>query len=68
MRPASEATSRAGHIRITLVEPVEIDALPTPTQFPTASPAAELQHELRTIYGDNWHGHQAFRIAFGGKS
>ncbi len=55
-----------GHIRITLVEPVEIDALTDADAIPDGFPtAAELQHELRTIYGDKLaRGHQAFRVAF----
>jgi hypothetical protein len=55
-----------GHIRITLVEPVEIDALTDADAIPDGFPsAAELQHELRTIYGEKLaRGHQAFRIAF----
>jgi hypothetical protein len=55
-----------GHIRVTLVEPVEIDALTDADAIPDGfSSAAELQHELRTIYGDKLaQGHQAFRIAF----
>jgi hypothetical protein len=55
-----------GHIRITLVEPVEIDALTDADAIPDGfDSAAALQHELRTIYGDKLaQGHQAFRIAF----
>jgi hypothetical protein len=55
-----------GHIRITLVEPVEIDALTDADAIPDGfSTAAELQRELQTIYGDKLaQGHQAFRIAF----
>jgi hypothetical protein len=55
-----------GHIQITSVEPVDIDALTdadaVPDGFPTA---AALQAELRTIYGEKLaQGYQAFRIVF----
>jgi hypothetical protein len=55
-----------GHIRITLVEPVEIESLTDADAIPDGfSTAAALQHELRTIYGDKLaQGHKAFRIAF----
>jgi hypothetical protein len=55
-----------GHIRITLVEPVEIDALTDADAIPDGFPtAAALQHELRTIYGEKLeNGYQAFRITF----
>jgi hypothetical protein len=55
-----------GPVRITLVEPVDIDALTDADAIPDGFPnAAALQQELRTIYGDKLaHGHQAFRIAF----
>jgi hypothetical protein len=55
-----------GAIRITAVEPVEIDALTDADAIPDGFPSASaLQHELRTIYGDKLAaGHQAFRIAF----
>ena len=54
------------HIRITAVEPVEIDALTDADAIPDGFPsAAALQHELRTIYGDKLaQGHTALRIAF----
>jgi hypothetical protein len=55
-----------GPIRITTVEPVEIDALTdadaVPDGFPTA---AALKKELRTIYGEKLqNGHQAYRVIF----
>ena len=55
-----------GPIRITAVEPVDLDALTdadaVPDGFPTA---AALQQELRTIYGEQLkNGHQAFRVVF----
>ncbi len=55
-----------GAIRITLVEPVEIDALSDADAIPDGFPsAAALQNELRTIYGEKLaDGYQAFRIAF----
>jgi hypothetical protein len=55
-----------GHIRITLVQPVEIDALTDADAIPDGfSTAAALQHELRIIYGEKLaQGYQAFRIAF----
>src|SRR5215468_6204279 len=55
-----------GHIRITSVEPVDIDALTDADAIPDGfESAAALQHELRTIYGDKLAaGYQAFRIAF----
>jgi hypothetical protein len=55
-----------GHIRITSVEPVEVDALTDEDAIPDGFPsAAALQHELRTIYGEKLaNGHQAFRINF----
>jgi hypothetical protein len=55
-----------GPIRITLVEPVDIDALTDADAIPDGFPsAAALQTELRTIYGEKIaHGHKAFRIAF----
>jgi hypothetical protein len=55
-----------GHIRVTLVEPVEIDDLTDADAIPDGFPsAAVLQHELRSIYGEKLaQGHQAFRITF----
>lgn len=55
-----------GYIRIKLVEPVEIDSLTDADALPDGFPtAAELQHELRTIYGDKLaQGHKAYRIVF----
>ena len=55
-----------GPIRITAVEPVEIDALTDADAIPDGFPsAAALQAELRTIYGEKLaQGHKAFRIAF----
>ena len=55
-----------GPIRITAVEPVEIDALTDADAIPDGfSSAAALQTELRTIYGEKLaQGHKAFRIAF----
>ena len=55
-----------GYIRITLVEPVDIDALTDADAIPDGfTSAAELQHELRAIYGEKLaQGHQAFRVAF----
>ena len=55
-----------GPIRITNVEPVEIDSLTdadaVPDGFPTA---AALQHELRSIYAEKLaEGHQAYRVVF----
>jgi hypothetical protein len=55
-----------GPIRITAVEPVEIDALTDADAIPDGFPSAvALRRELRTIYGAKLaSGHQAFRIAF----
>ncbi len=55
-----------GHIRVTSVEPVEIDALTDADAIPDGFPTATaLQHELRTIYGEKLSaGYQAFRITF----
>jgi hypothetical protein len=55
-----------GSIRITAVEPVDIDALTDADAIPDGFPSASaLQHELRTIYGAKLvAGHKAFRIAF----
>jgi hypothetical protein len=55
-----------GYIRVTSVEPVDIDALTDADAIPDGFPTATaLQHELRTIYGDKLaQGHQAFRIIF----
>jgi hypothetical protein len=55
-----------GHIHITSVEAVDIDALTDADAIPDGfETAAALQHELRTIYGDKLaQGYQAFRIAF----
>jgi len=55
-----------GPIRITSIEPVDIDALTDADAIPDGFPsAAALQSELRTIYGDKIAlGHQAFRIVF----
>ena len=55
-----------GYIRITNVEPVDIEALTDADAIPDGFPtAAALQHELRTIYGEKLaQGHKAFRVAF----
>lgn len=55
-----------GAIRITAVEPVDIDALTDADAIPDGFPSATaLQQELRTIYGEKLAaGHKAFRIAF----
>jgi hypothetical protein len=55
-----------GTIRITAVEPVDIDALTDADAIPDGfASASALQHELRTIYGEKLAlGHKAFRIAF----
>jgi hypothetical protein len=55
-----------GPIRVTLVEPVEIDSLTDADAIPDGFPtAAALQTELRTIYGEKLaSGHKAFRINF----
>jgi hypothetical protein len=55
-----------GSIRITAVEPVDIDALTDADAVPDGfASASALQHELRTIYGEKLAtGHKAFRIAF----
>src|ERR1700752_1073378 len=55
-----------GPIRVTSVEPVDIDALTDADAIPDGFPsAAALQTELRTIYGDKIaNGHKAFRINF----
>ncbi|HVT29397.1 MAG TPA: ASCH domain-containing protein [Lacipirellulaceae bacterium] len=55
-----------GHIRITSVEPVDIDSLTDDDAIPDGFPdAAALKSELRTIYGDKLaQGYQAFRITF----
>jgi hypothetical protein len=55
-----------GPIRITAVDPVEIDALTDADAIPDGfATAAALQSELRTIYGEKLaEGHQAFRVGF----
>jgi hypothetical protein len=55
-----------GHIRILTVEPVDVDALTDADAIPDGfASAAELQNELRTIYGEKLaQGYQAFRIVF----
>jgi len=55
-----------GRIRITSVEPVDIESLTDADALPDGFPsAAALRTELRTIYGDKLaDGYQAFRIAF----
>jgi hypothetical protein len=55
-----------GHIRITLVEPVEVDALTDADAIPDGfSSAVYLQRELRTIHGEKLaRGNKAFRILF----
>ena len=55
-----------GYIRITLVEPVNIEALTDADAIPDGFPSAvALQLERRTIYGDELaQGHKAYRIAF----
>jgi hypothetical protein len=55
-----------GHIRITSVEPVDIDSLTDADAIPDGFPSAvALQTELRTIYGEKLaQGYQAFRIVF----
>ena len=66
-RNEEEITRRAGRpIRITAVEPVDIDALTDADAIPDGfASASALQHELRTIYGEKLAaGHQAFRITF----
>jgi hypothetical protein len=55
-----------GHIRITAVDPVEIEQLTDADAIPDGfESTAALQQELRTIYGDKLaSGYKAFRIAF----
>jgi hypothetical protein len=55
-----------GTIRITVVEPVEIDALTDSDAIPDGFPSAgALRQELQTIYGEKLAaGYKAFRIAF----
>jgi hypothetical protein len=55
-----------GRIRITAIEPVDIDALTDADAIPDGfESAVALQNELRTIYGDKLAaGYTAFRIAF----
>jgi hypothetical protein len=55
-----------GSIRITAVDPIDIDALTDADAIPDGFPSASaLQNELRTIYGEKLaSGHKAFRIAF----
>jgi hypothetical protein len=55
-----------GPIRITAVEPVELDQLTDADAIPDGFPSAvALRNELRTIYGAKLAaGHKAFRIAF----
>jgi hypothetical protein len=55
-----------GHIHVTSVEAVDIDALTDADAIPDGfETAAALQHELRTIYGDKLaQGYRAFRIDF----
>jgi hypothetical protein len=55
-----------GHIHINSVEPVDIDALTDADAIPDGfASAAELQNELRTIYGEKLaNGYKAFRIVF----
>src|SRR5262245_20349115 len=56
----------AGYIRVTSVEPVDIDSLTDADAIPDGFPTAvALQHELRTIYGEKLsRGYTAFRIKF----
>jgi len=55
-----------GPIRITVVEQVEVDALTDADAIPDGfQSAAALQHELRSIYGEQLNnGHQAYRVVF----
>ena len=55
-----------GPIRITSVEPVDVDALSDADAIPDGFPSAvALKTELRTIYGDRLaNGHHAYRIRF----
>jgi hypothetical protein len=55
-----------GYIRITNVEPIEIDALTDADAIPDGFPTAvALKNEVRNIYGEKLaQGHKAFRIAF----
>jgi hypothetical protein len=55
-----------GPIRITAVEPVEIDELTDEDAIPDGfASAVALRRELRKIYGEKLAaGHKAFRIAF----
>ncbi len=55
-----------GPIRITAVEPVDVNSLTDDDAVPDGFPSAQaLQTELQTIYGDKLAaGHQAYRIRF----
>src|SRR5262245_25512730 len=55
-----------GPIRVTLVEPVDIESLTDADAIPDGFPSAvALQTELRTVYGDKLsQGHKVFRINF----
>ena len=55
-----------GPVRITSVEPVNVDALTDADAIPDGFPSATaLQTELRTIYGEKLaDGYQAYRIVF----
>ena len=55
-----------GHIRVTAVEPVQIEELTDADAIPDGfESASALQQELRTIYGEKLAaGHKAFRIVF----
>ena len=66
MVPWAFVSAGIGTIRITAVEPVDIDALTDADAIPDGfASATALQHELRTIYGEKLAlGHKAFRIAF----
>jgi hypothetical protein len=55
-----------GRITIKSIEPVDVDAFTDADAIPDGFPsAADLQNELRTIYGEKLAaGYQAFRIIF----
>lgn len=55
-----------GHIRVTLVEEIDLEALTDEDAIPDGFPTAEaLQQELQTIYGEKIvDGYQAYRVVF----
>ncbi|MBN1911350.1 MAG: ASCH domain-containing protein [Pirellulales bacterium] len=56
----------AGYIRVTAVEPIDLDTLTDADALPDGFPTADaLRAELAQLYGDQLAaGHQAYRIVF----